>query len=310
MQSACATALGAERKWDLTGRRGRARVRPRPRARPRQLRSCGCGLRVLTASRAHRPPHPPPAYGGGRARRPHLGPHPDAAAQPLPLRHPGDPPAAGEAEPPLEADLHDADGRAAAALLDPDQLAQPRHPRLRLLHREPPARAGTGWRDPADHRLRRAARASAARDRAARPAARAGGDRAAARGDRMPAARSTRSTATTTSPDAALRSVWQTRPPMATVRSRRGGRRRPLPPVLRDSARRRRPADAGRRGRARRRRARRRLRRRRPGRSTAPRRSAPADTLAWVHLSTDGDRDASSRRRSRSPAAPGLSTAR
>ena len=45
---------------------------------------------------------------------------------------------------------------APAALLDPGQLAQPRHPRLRVLHREPPARALRHGRRAADHRLQRA----------------------------------------------------------------------------------------------------------------------------------------------------------
>ena len=55
-----------------------------------------------------------------------------------------------------EADLHDPDRRAPAALCDPGQLARARHARLRLLHRESPARALRDGRRAADHRLRRA----------------------------------------------------------------------------------------------------------------------------------------------------------
>ena len=55
-----------------------------------------------------------------------------------------------------EADLHGPDRRAPAALCDPGQLARARHARLRLLPREPPARALRDGRRAADHRLRRA----------------------------------------------------------------------------------------------------------------------------------------------------------
>ena len=51
------------------------------------------------------------------------------------------------------------DRRAAAAVLDPGQLPRPRHPRLRLLHREPAARPLPDGGHPAGHRLRRAQRA-------------------------------------------------------------------------------------------------------------------------------------------------------
>ena len=51
-------------------------------------------------------------------------------------------------------------GRAPAAVLDPGQLPRPRHPRLRLLHREPAARALPAGGHAADHRLRRAQRAA------------------------------------------------------------------------------------------------------------------------------------------------------
>ena len=46
-------------------------------------------------------------------------------------------------------------GDPAAALLHPGQLAHPRHARLRVLHREPPARALRPRRHPAGDRLRR-----------------------------------------------------------------------------------------------------------------------------------------------------------
>ena len=101
MQSGCATALVLN-KWDLTGGEDqpevdldheRARVAQKLRLRPRVLTASALtGRHVQRLLRR-----------GDGARRPHLRPHPDAAAQPLPLRDPGDPPAAGEAEPPPQA---------------------------------------------------------------------------------------------------------------------------------------------------------------------------------------------------------------
>ena len=58
-----------------------------------------------------------------------------------------------------EAAVHDADRRAAAALLDPGQLPCAHHARLRLLHREPNARALPLRGHPAGDRFRRAQRA-------------------------------------------------------------------------------------------------------------------------------------------------------
>src|SRR5215213_5774773 len=136
-------------------RGGPARGRPRPRARLRRQQAAPAPARA-DRQRDDRPPRAALARRGDGARRPHLRPDPDPAAQPLPVGDPGDPPAAGQAEPPSEAHLHDADGGAAAALLDPGQLAPARHARLRLLHREPHARALSAGGNPADHRLRRA----------------------------------------------------------------------------------------------------------------------------------------------------------
>ncbi len=161
MKAGCATAIVLN-KWDV--REGseddldheRARVAEKLRLRPRVLTaSAKTGrhvARLLTEAIV---------LGDRMSNR-----IPDLRAQPLPGR--GDPgaPAAGGHSPrlqpaPPEADLHDADRPATAALCDPGQLARPGDPRLRLLPREPPARAlWHGWRA-ADHRLRRARTARA-----------------------------------------------------------------------------------------------------------------------------------------------------
>ncbi len=67
----------------------------------------------------------------------------------------------GSAQHRLKLDLHDPDSGAPAALRHPDQLAQARHARLRLLRRESPARSLRHGRRAADHRLRGARRAFA-----------------------------------------------------------------------------------------------------------------------------------------------------
>ena len=108
MKSGCATALVLN-KWDLTSGddfdldHERARVQRKLRLRPK----------VLTASRADRPPRPAAARRGALARRPLRAPHPDARAQPLPRRHRRQRPAAAEAGPPAQAALHRADRRRA-----------------------------------------------------------------------------------------------------------------------------------------------------------------------------------------------------
>ena len=155
MQSGCATALVLN-KWDLArgGRRPRARARPGRREaapaparahrerqdRPRRRAACYRGARRSATARAGRIPTPElnrflAEVVAAASRRP----------------APGQPP---------EAALHGADRTAPAALRDPGQLAQPRDARLRVLPREPPARALPPRRRSADHRLRRAAPAA------------------------------------------------------------------------------------------------------------------------------------------------------
>ncbi len=63
-------------------------------------------------------------------------------------------------QPAAQADLHDADRRAAAAVLDSGELARAGHARLRLLPRESHARALPHGGHPADDRLRRTERAA------------------------------------------------------------------------------------------------------------------------------------------------------
>ena len=136
MRSGCATALVLN-KWDLADGVDldyeRARANQKLRLRPR----------VLTASAKTGPSRRAAPGRGGRARRPPRGPDPHAPAQPLPVRRRRRA-AAARRRPacrraPVEAAVHDPDERASAAVLDPGQLACPRHARLRLLHREPPA---------------------------------------------------------------------------------------------------------------------------------------------------------------------------
>src|SRR4030095_13877517 len=135
------------------GRDGRGRPRARSRARGPEAAPAPQGA---DRERQDRPQRPARAQRGDHPRRADAQPHPDAAAQPLPVRgHPGAP-AAGQAGTPAQAAVHGAVRDRAAALLDPGQLAQPRHARLRLLHREPPARSPRHGRRPASHRLPRA----------------------------------------------------------------------------------------------------------------------------------------------------------
>ena len=151
MKSGCATALVLN-KWDLTSGdefdldRERARVAAKLRLRPK----------VLTAIGADRPPRPAAARRGAVARR-------RAAA--TASRRPSSTassarssPSASrrQAGPPAQAALHRADRRAPAALLHPGQQPQQGHARLRLLRREPAARALRARGHPARHRLRRA----------------------------------------------------------------------------------------------------------------------------------------------------------
>ena len=160
MREGCATALVLN-KWDVANARG---ARPRPRARAGRPEAAPAP-QAAHRERQDRAQRPAPAHRGDRARRPHAQPHPDAAAQPLPRRGRAGAPAAGQAGPPPQAALHDAVPDLAAALRDPGQLPQPRHARLRLLRREPPALALRDGRRAADHRLQRA-QAAARRARA------------------------------------------------------------------------------------------------------------------------------------------------
>jgi GTPase len=112
MQSKCATVI-ALNKWDVpAGDGGVGEERPRPEA-PR---------------------------GRGPAPGRPLGPvHPDGRAEPLPVRRPERPPAPcapRKAPAPL---LHEPVRDRPTPLRDPDKRPQADHPRLRLLHREPPA---------------------------------------------------------------------------------------------------------------------------------------------------------------------------
>ena len=160
MKSGCATALVLN-KWDVTGGDGRAarpgrrrrRGRARSRARPRQPQAAPAPARAdgLGPDRAPHPAHP---AGGAEHRRALPAPDPDAGAQPLPGRRRRGAPAAGQAGPSPEDALHGPDRHEPAALRDPDQLAPADHARLRVLRREPAARALRARRRARDHRLR------------------------------------------------------------------------------------------------------------------------------------------------------------
>ena len=151
MKSGCATALVLN-KWDLTSgdefdlERERRRVARKLRLRPKVLTaSAKTGrhvqrLLVEVLSLADRYGHRIPTPELNRF----LGEVVAHAA------------AAAEAGPPAQAALHRPDRRAPAALLDPGQQPRQGHARLRLLRREPAARALRAGGDPGDHRLRRA----------------------------------------------------------------------------------------------------------------------------------------------------------
>ncbi len=171
MKAGCATAIVLN-KWDMQERGADAEVKgvDLEHERAPRRRKAAPAPAGADGEREDRTPRRAAAERGDRARRPHLGAHPDAGAQPLPVGGHAGAPAAGRhaarlQRAPPEADLHGPDRRAPAALRDPGQLAHARHARLRLLHREPPARPLRARRGAADHRLRRA--------RAARTAARA-----------------------------------------------------------------------------------------------------------------------------------------
>ena len=163
MKTGCATALVLN-KWDM--REGseedldheRARVAAKLRLRPRVLTAS-----ALTGRHVQRLLDEVLALGdrmAGRIPTPELnrflargGAGAPAAGRHAPRLQPASP----------QADLHDADRRAPAALRDPGQLARARHPRLRLLPREPPARPLRDGRGAARDRLRRARPARASR---------------------------------------------------------------------------------------------------------------------------------------------------
>ncbi len=156
MKSGCATALVLN-KWDLAGDldldHERARAHQKLRLRPR----------VMTASAKtgrHVERLLMEAIGLADRSRGRL---PTSQAEPVPVRGRGRAPATcrdggGSPRPPPEAAVHESDGGAAAAVLDPGQLARSGHPRLRLLHREPLACALWTRRGAPHHRLRRAQR--------------------------------------------------------------------------------------------------------------------------------------------------------
>ena len=155
MTAGCATALVLN-KWDLTGgdefdlEHERARVAQKLRLRPRVLTASAKTGRNLSRLLAE----------ARRARGPLRRPHPDARAQPLPRRGGPGPPAARQAGQAPEAALRRADRHPAAALLLHRELPHARDARLRLLPREPPARALRHGGDPARDRLQRARSAS------------------------------------------------------------------------------------------------------------------------------------------------------
>ena len=166
---------------EQVGRRGDGRGATSTTSAPASApASCACGPKVLTAS----------ALTGRNVERVlaeaiTLGDrmhdaHPDAASSTA-----SSPRSSQARQPPAKqghrlkllymAQIEDAP----AALRDPGQLAQPRHARLRVLRREPPALALRHGRRPADHRLQRARRAPRPGDG---PAARRAGSRYLAQG--------------------------------------------------------------------------------------------------------------------------------
>ena len=162
MKAGCATAIVLN-KWDLTGGEGeplgpgggvgpaeldreRAHVNRKLRLRPR----------VITASATHGRNVPRLLQEALSLADRATHRVADPRAQPLPVRdhRPAlDPLQAG---PPPEDALHGADRHPAAALRDPGQQPHPGHPRLRVLRREPAARALRARGHPGHHRLQRA----------------------------------------------------------------------------------------------------------------------------------------------------------
>ncbi len=156
MKAGCATAIVLN-KWDV--REGseddldheRARVAEKLRLRPRVLTAS-----ALTGRHVERLLTEALALGDRMAGR-----IPTAELNRFLVRdRPGSPATRrytpGLQSAPAEADLHGPDRRASAALCDPDQLPRARHPRLRLLRGEPPARPLRDGRGAARDRLRRA----------------------------------------------------------------------------------------------------------------------------------------------------------
>ncbi len=161
MKKKCATVV-ALNKWDVDedgpgGREGahRAEAAPAP---------AGDGRLGAVRARAEA------ARGrGALARGPLPGLDPDGRAEPLPVRPDDDPRAAGRGREAPAHVLHGPVRDGTAALRDPGQQPRARHARLRLLPREPPARAlearGRAARDrlqdePRPRRVIRAARSA------------------------------------------------------------------------------------------------------------------------------------------------------
>ena len=210
MQSGCATAARAQQVGPRAPRR-----RPRPRARPRRTEA------APAPARADRQRARPAATSSrllaealalaDRARAP----HPHARAQPLPRRRRRRRASRRPAQGTRLKLLYMAQiGDAPAALRDPGQRPQPVDARLRLLRREPAARALRARGRPADHRLRRA-RASATR--ASRPPS----ARLAARPARRCAAARPTTSASAAPAVGAARSSWWSSLVLAALRRRR-----------------------------------------------------------------------------------------
>ena len=109
MKSGCATALVLN-KWDLTGGDRRTELDPE---RARVNRKLRLRPRVLTASRKTGRNIQRVLQEAMSLGRPRLAPRPDAGAQPLARRDRRRAPAAGQAGPPAEDDVHDAGRRRA-----------------------------------------------------------------------------------------------------------------------------------------------------------------------------------------------------
>ncbi|CAA9462013.1 MAG: GTP-binding protein EngA, partial [uncultured Solirubrobacteraceae bacterium] len=142
---------GAQQVGPDRSRRGRTR----PRAGARRAEAAPAPARADRLGQ-DRPPHQPAAAGGALAGRPGGPPHPHARAQPVPLRARRGAPAAGQAGQAAAPALHLPVRGLTTALRHPGELARAADARLRVLRREPAARALRDGRDPADHRLPRA----------------------------------------------------------------------------------------------------------------------------------------------------------